>query len=136
MGILLTPPPPPLNVVRIAGRGSIYRLVWFGLVNTIKVVVCSPQRLFLSNEFDCSVCCPAPDERCTRYPSIMAPEDIIPVFEGVFVGSSQERRKHMMMSIGAEATEDGGLFAIWNVDTPGQVSLQKCFDPSYGGARG
>lgn len=51
----------------------------------------------------------------------MAPEDIIPVFEGVFVGSSQERRKHMMMSVGAEATEDGGLFAIWNVDTPGQV---------------
>lgn len=51
----------------------------------------------------------------------MAPEDIIPVFEGVFVGSSQDRRKHMMMSIGAEATEDGGLFAIWNVDTLGQV---------------
>lgn len=51
----------------------------------------------------------------------MSPEDIIPVFGGVFVGSSDERRTHQMKTIGAEATPWGSLFAIWNVDTPGQV---------------
>lgn len=59
-------------------------------------------------------------EGCTRYRGMMSPEDIIPVFEGVFVGSSDERRTHKTKSIGAEATPWGNLFAIWNVDTPGQ----------------
>ncbi|CAM9884975.1 unnamed protein product [Pylaiella littoralis] len=59
-------------------------------------------------------------EGCTRHRGIMSPEDIIPVFEGVFVGSSDERRQFMMQSIGAEAAPWGDLFAIWNVDTPGQ----------------
>lgn len=51
----------------------------------------------------------------------MSAEDIIPIFEGVFVGSSDERRQFMMQSIGAEAAPWGDLFAIWNVDTPGEV---------------
>lgn len=59
---------------------------------------------------------------------MMSPEDIIPVFEGVFVGSSDERRTHKTKSIGAEATPWGNLFAIWNVDTPGQVGLVCWFD--------
>lgn len=62
--------------------------------------------------------------RCTRYRDMMSPEDIIPVFEGVFVGSSDERRKHAMNAVGAEAAPWGELFAIWNVDTAGQV---RCF---------
>lgn len=52
---------------------------------------------------------------------MMSPEDIVPVFEGVFVASSDERRQIMMQSIGAEAAPWGDLFAIWDVDTPGQV---------------
>lgn len=52
---------------------------------------------------------------------MMSPEDIVPVFDGVFVGSSDERRQHMMRSIGAEAAPWGDLYAIWNVDTPGKV---------------
>lgn len=59
--------------------------------------------------------------RCTRYRDMMSPEDIIPVFGGVFVGSSDERRTHITHAIGAEATPWGDLFAIWNVDTPGKV---------------
>eukprot|EP00904_Undaria_pinnatifida_P007493 jgi/Undpi1/3874/HiC_scaffold_16.g07242.m1 len=59
-------------------------------------------------------------EGCTRYRDMMSPEDIIPVFEGVFVGSSDERRKHAMNAVGAEAAPWGELFAIWNVDTAGQ----------------
>ncbi|CAN0394858.1 unnamed protein product, partial [Ectocarpus sp. 12 AP-2014] len=59
-------------------------------------------------------------EGCTRYRDMMSPEDIIPVFEGVFVASSDERRQSMMQSIGAEAAPWGDLFAIWDVDTPGQ----------------
>lgn len=51
----------------------------------------------------------------------MSPEDIIPVYDGVYLASSEERRKHMMQSIGAEATPWGHLYAIWNVDTPGEV---------------
>ena len=43
------------------------------------------------------------------------------MFEGVFVSSSDERRQAMMRSIGAEASPWGDIFAIWNVDTPGQV---------------
>lgn len=65
--------------------------------------------------------------RCTRYRDLMSPEDIIPVFGGVFVGSSDERRTHGMKTIGAEATPWGSLFAIWNVDTPGQVGWLVCF---------
>ncbi|CAM9376658.1 unnamed protein product [Ectocarpus sp. 4 AP-2014] len=59
-------------------------------------------------------------EGCTRYRDMMSPEDIIPVFEGVFVASSDERRQFIMQSIGAEAAPWGDLFAIWDVDTPGQ----------------
>ena len=64
---------------------------------------------------------------------MMSPEDIIPVFGGVFVGSSDERRTHVMKAIGAEATPWGSLYAIWNVDTPGQVGclvgwLLACLD--------
>ncbi|CAM9740843.1 unnamed protein product, partial [Laminaria digitata] len=59
-------------------------------------------------------------EGCTRYRDMMSPEDIIPVFGGVFVGSSDERRTHITHAIGAEATPWGDLFAIWNVDTPGK----------------
>ncbi|CAM9654065.1 unnamed protein product, partial [Ectocarpus fasciculatus] len=59
-------------------------------------------------------------EGCTRHRDMMSPEDIIPVFEGVFVASSDERRQFMMQSIGAEAAPWGDLFAIWDVDTPGQ----------------
>lgn len=54
---------------------------------------------------------------------MMSPEDIVPVFEGVFVSSSDERRQAMMQSIGAEAAPWGDIFAIWNVDTPGQVCI-------------
>eukprot|EP00903_Cladosiphon_okamuranus_P013564 g12635.t1 len=63
---------------------------------------------------------PFGSEGCTRYRDMMSPEDIVPVFEGVFVSSSDERRQAMMRSIGAEASPWGDLFAIWNVDTPGQ----------------
>lgn len=61
--------------------------------------------------------------RCTFYDSIMAPEDIVPVLDGVFVASSDERVKHFMKAVGVEASPMGELFAIWNVDTPGQVRL-------------
>ena len=69
-------------------------------------------------------------ERCTRYRDMIAPEDIIPVFEGVFVSSSDDRRQHTMRSIGAEAAPWGGLFAIWDVDTPGQVCTSHPSPPS------
>ncbi|CAM9090142.1 unnamed protein product [Scytosiphon promiscuus] len=57
---------------------------------------------------------------CTRHRDMMSPEDIVPVFDGVFLGSSDERRQHMMRSIGAEASPWGDLFAIWDVDKPGK----------------
>lgn len=55
----------------------------------------------------------------------MSPEDIVPVFEGVYVASSDERRKHIMKAVGIEASPPGELFAIWNVDTPGKVNKER-----------
>lgn len=59
--------------------------------------------------------------RCTHHSGMMSPEDIIPVFDGVFLSSSDERSQQMMKSIGVKAAPWGGVFAIWNVDNPGEV---------------
>eukprot|EP00752_Nemacystus_decipiens_P009105 g8129.t1 len=101
---------------RVANRGVNYPLLglaFIGLaVAKLLTVYWEMEQRVPKSPFGC--------EGCTRYRDMMSPEDIVPVFEGVFVSSSDERRQAMMQSIGAEASPWGDIFAIWNVDTPGQ----------------
>ncbi|CAM9817631.1 unnamed protein product [Choristocarpus tenellus] len=68
-------------------------------------------------------------EECVLHAQyVIGAEDITMVFAGVYLTSSDDRTSLMLMkSKGPTRTEDGAIYAIWDVKNANKVGLSHCF---------